>query len=91
MTDSQSLNTIITREFKSKMPNHIKKSVSFKACTDTDISIAKMAETVQECQSGQVESNYFQKSKNGSGKGRWFRPKFFLCRALVKSLIEGEV
>ena len=71
VTDTQSLNTIITREFKSKMPNHIRKNVSFKACTDTDISIAEMAETVQECQSGQVESNNFQKSKNGSGKGRW--------------------
>ena len=71
VTDSQSLNTIITREFKSKMPNHIRKNVAFKACTDTDISIAEMAETVQECQSGEVESNNFQKSKNGSGKGRW--------------------
>ena len=67
VTDVNSINTIVTREFKSKMPANIRKNVTFKSSTVSDIGIAELSETVLECTAGQVESNAM--SKSGPSRG----------------------
>ena len=70
VTEPAALNTIVTREFKAKMPSHIQQNVSFKSCPDTDISIATLAATVEECSSGTVDSNALKSSRGGYHRGR---------------------
>lgn len=55
--DQKALDTLVTREFRNKVPSHVQKNVTFKTSTTVGIELAALAESVHEVTKSASEVN----------------------------------